>query len=178
MLCHLHLSAPCSALSRRILWPRPGLLFEELEREMDTMWERMSSNWPSVVARHEAARRMEAESPAKWFAVTQDMAGFDPKELVVKLIGEKLVLTGKKVTQTPNGPFRYELFRREWDVPENVDCDHLTCSISSKGQLCIEAPSVASETATRTVPIEVSQPENSARAEQESGGTEDPRAKA
>ncbi|XP_060089426.1 heat shock protein 30-like [Heteronotia binoei] len=178
MLCRLHLTAPRSPLRSRILWPGPGSLFEELEREMDTIWERLRSHWPSATTSHETARQMDVESPTERFAVTQDMAGFDPKELVVKLVGEKLVLTGKKATQTPNGPFRYELFRREWDVPETVDRDHLTCSISSEGQLRIEAPSMASEPATRTVPIEVSQLENGARAERESGGTEDPRAKA
>ncbi|XP_015266782.1 PREDICTED: heat shock protein 30-like [Gekko japonicus] len=176
MLCRLHLTAPRSPLSSRTLWPSPGSLFEELEREMDAIWERLRSNWPSATSSHETARRTDAESPAGRFAVTQDMAGFDPKELVVKLVGEKLVLTGKKATQTPNGPFRYELFRREWDVPENVDREHLTCSISSEGQLRIEAPSVASEPAMRTVPIDVSRLEDSAGAE--SGGTEDPRAKA
>lgn len=145
---------------------------------MDAIWERLRSNWPSARTGHETACRMEMESPTEHFAVTQDMAGFDPKELVVKLVGEKLVLTGKKATQVPNGPFRYELFRREWDVPKTVDCDRLTCSISSEGQLCIEAPSMASEPAMRTVPIEVNQMENSARAEPELGSTEDPRAKA
>lgn len=145
---------------------------------MDAIWEQLSSNWPSVITSHKTSQKTDVESPAERFAVTQDMSGFDPKELVVKLVGEKLVLTGKKATQTPSGPFRYELFRREWDVPKNVDRNHLTCSVSSEGQLCIEAPSVASEPAVRTVPIEVSQLENSARAEPESRDTEDTRAKA
>nr|XP_056701413.1 heat shock protein 30C-like [Euleptes europaea] len=178
MLCRLHLTMPRSSPLSRVLWPSPGSLFEEIEREMDAVWERLRSNWPSAVTSHERARRTDTASPAEGFAVTQDMAGFDPKELVVRLVGEKVVLTGKKATETPSGPFRYELFRREWDVPENVDRDHLTCSISSEGQLRIEAPSLASEPPTRTVPIEVSRSENSARVEPESGGTEDPRAKA
>ncbi|XP_032992747.1 alpha-crystallin A chain-like [Lacerta agilis] len=148
MLCRLHLTAPLAApLLSRALWPPTRSLFEDLEREMDSLWELLGcSNWP--LGAHEEASRGPEESP---FAVTQDMAGFDPRELVVKLVGQKLVLTGRKATQTPGGPFRYELFRREWDVPGSVDRQQLSCSISREGQLRIEAAGPAA----RTVPIEV-----------------------
>uniref|UniRef100_A0A8D0DFT1 SHSP domain-containing protein n=1 Tax=Salvator merianae TaxID=96440 RepID=A0A8D0DFT1_SALMN len=144
MLCRLHLAAPHSPLRSRALWPTTRSLFEELEREMESVWELLNSHWQptaqrtlrqEVVQRTEAARTPEAANPGSTFAVTQDMTGFDPQELVVKLVGEKVVLTGKKATQTANGPFRYELYRREWEVPENVDRERLTCSISSEGQL-------------------------------------------
>ncbi|KAJ6664351.1 hypothetical protein lerEdw1_008570 [Lerista edwardsae] len=178
MLCRLHLTAPHSPLGSRALWPRAGSLFDELEREMDSLWDLLSSNWPrmssSSIASHETVHSSEVASPTETFLVSQDMAGFDPQELVVKLVGEKVVLTGKKATQTPNGPFRYELFRREWDVPENVDRECLSCSISHEGQLRIEAPSLASQPAARTVPIEI----NGVQAEPESGTTESSRAKA
>ncbi|XP_053228741.1 alpha-crystallin A chain-like [Podarcis raffonei] len=149
MLCRLHLAAPRSPLLSRALWPPTHSLFEDLEREMDSLWELLGncSNWP--LRGHEEASRGPEEAP---FAVTQDMAGFDPRELVVKLVGQKLVLTGRKATQTPGGPFRYELFRREWDVPGSVDRQQLSCSISREGQLRIEAAGPPA----RTVPIEVS----------------------
>ncbi|XP_053152550.1 heat shock protein 30C-like [Hemicordylus capensis] len=183
MLCRLHLTAPRSPLRSRALWPRAGSLFDELEREMDAMWELLSSNWPAARNGVTATSRgtVPSTAPASaagTFAVTQDMAGFDPRELVVKLVGEKVVLTGKKATQTPHGPFRYELFRREWDVPESVDREQLSCSISSEGQLRIEAPSLPSEPASRTVHIEVSGAENGAQAEPGSRPTESSRAKA
>lgn len=112
------------------------------------------------------------------FSVTQDMSGFDPKELVVKLVGEKVVLTGKKASQAPDGPFRYELFRREWDVPDSVDRELLTCSVSGEGQLRIEAPSLTSAPAVRTVPIQLNQAEHGARAESATEAAEHSRAKA
>lgn len=121
MLCQLHLTAPHSPLGSRALWPRTGSLFDELEREMDSLWGLLSSHWPTMssssIASRETVHGSEVANPTEMFLVTQDMAGFDPQELVVKLVGEKVVLTGKKATQTPNGPFRYELFRREWDSP-------------------------------------------------------------
>lgn len=154
---------------------------------MDSLWDLLSSNWPRMSTSsststststsstsHETIHSSEVANPTAMFLVTQDMAGFDPQELVVKLVGEKVVLTGKKATQAPSGPFRYELFRREWDVPENVDREHLSCSISSEGQLRIEAPSLASQPAARTVPIEI----NGVQAEPESGTTDNSRAKA
>ncbi|XP_061457592.1 heat shock protein 30C-like [Rhineura floridana] len=178
MLCRLHLAAPRSPLQSRALWPRTQSLFEELEQEMDSMWELLSGNWHPMghsTASREMAHRPEVASPGGTFAVTQDMAGFDPRELVVKLEGEKVVLTGKKATQTPGGPFRYELFRREWDVPGSVDRERLSCSISGEGQLRIEAP--PSEPAARTVPIEVNLPGPAAEAPQEPTSTENSRTK-
>ncbi|KAM6463995.1 heat shock protein Hsp-16.1/Hsp-16.11-like [Liasis olivaceus] len=164
MLCRLHLAAPQSPLRSRGLWPRTSSLFEELEREMDSMWELLTSNWrptASSTATQETAQSLEAANTNDTFAVTQDMTGFDPQELVVKLVGEKVVLTGRKATEMPHGPFRYELFRREWDVPESVDRDRLSCSISSDGQLRIEAP--VTESAMRTVPIAVNRVRNEAQ---------------
>uniref|UniRef100_A0ABM5ELZ5 Stress-induced protein 1-like n=1 Tax=Pogona vitticeps TaxID=103695 RepID=A0ABM5ELZ5_9SAUR len=182
MLCRLHLAAPRSPLPSRGLWPRPGSLFEELEREMDAMWELLTSNWrptasvSTTTVRRETSPSTPAADPAGAFAVSQDMAGFDPQELVVKLVGEKVVLTGKRATQTPEGPFRYELFRREWDVPESVDRERLSCFVSRDGELRIEAP--VAEPAARTVPIEVNQrgqaapeePQSSAAAENRAQG--------
>ncbi|XP_062815461.1 heat shock protein 30C [Anolis carolinensis] len=186
MLCRLHLSGPSRSplrslrtpLRSQILWPRAGSLFENMEREMDAMWDLLTGNWrptatttTSTSIRRETKHSSDATAP---FAVTQDMTGFDPEELVVKLCGEKIVLTGKKATRTPDGPFRYEVFRREWDVPESVDRERLSCSISSEGKLRIEGP--ASEPAPRTVPIEVRRAENPAGPEPEPEAGENSRA--
>uniref|UniRef100_A0A670XT55 SHSP domain-containing protein n=1 Tax=Pseudonaja textilis TaxID=8673 RepID=A0A670XT55_PSETE len=124
---------------------------------------------------HETIHSLETPSANDTFAVTQDMAGFDPQELVVKLVGEKVVLTGRKASEMPNGPFRYELFRRAWDVPQSVDRDQLSCSISSDGQLRIEGP--VTEAAMRTVPIAVNRVRNEPQpAAEESTPTENSRA--
>nr|XP_060640008.1 heat shock protein 30C-like [Anolis sagrei ordinatus] len=178
MLCRLHLTAPPRSPLRsrsQILWPRAGSLFDDLEREMDAMWDLLTSNWrPATTSRTSTSTTIRRETThgsetanhtTAPFAVTQDMTGFDPQELVVKLCGEKVVLTGKKATQTPEGPFRYEIFRREWNVPESVDRERLSCSISSEGKLRIEAPSTEPE--PRTVPIEVNRAGNPAEPEPE-----------
>ncbi|KAM3854376.1 alpha-crystallin A chain-like [Vipera latastei] len=178
MLCRLHLAGPQSSLRSRRLWPRTSSLFEELEREMDAMWEHLTRNWrptTTSMVSHETIHSSETPSANDTFAVTQDMAGFDPQELVVKLVGEKVVLTGRKATEMPSGPFRYELFRRAWDVPQSVDRDRLSCSISSDGQLRIEGP--VTESAMRTVPIAVNRVRNEPQpAAEESTPTEDSRA--
>ncbi|OXB57119.1 UNVERIFIED_CONTAM: hypothetical protein H355_004578, partial [Colinus virginianus] len=84
-----------------------------------------------------------------------------PEQLSVKVVGRKVVLVGQKETQSTDekGSFsyKYEVLKREWDVPEEVDTDALSCSLSPEGQLRIEAPRLALPAAAeRSVPIQVS----------------------
>uniref|UniRef100_A0A8C5NPV4 SHSP domain-containing protein n=1 Tax=Junco hyemalis TaxID=40217 RepID=A0A8C5NPV4_JUNHY len=88
------------------------------------------------------------------------LGGLD-EELSVKVVGRKVVLVGQKETQNVDekGSFsyKYEVLKREWDVPEEVDAEALTCSLSKDGQLLIEAPKLALPAAPeRSVPIQVS----------------------
>uniref|UniRef100_A0A7M4EDG5 SHSP domain-containing protein n=1 Tax=Crocodylus porosus TaxID=8502 RepID=A0A7M4EDG5_CROPO len=94
------------------------------------------------------------------FTVCQDVKGFAAKELMVKLVGRKVLLRGKKETQSEDGKgffcYKYEVFKWEWDLPEGVDPDGLTCFISSEGQLHIKAPRQAlTPTLERNVPIQI-----------------------
>ncbi|NXT86238.1 HS30C protein, partial [Zapornia atra] len=93
------------------------------------------------------------------FSVIQDVKNFSPEQLSVKVVGRKVVLVGQKETQSTDekGSFsyKYEVLKREWDVPEEVDAEALTCSLSKEGQLRIEAPKLALTAAPeRNVPIQ------------------------
>ncbi|XP_008937095.1 PREDICTED: heat shock protein 30C-like, partial [Merops nubicus] len=95
------------------------------------------------------------------FSICQDVKNFSPEHLSVKVVGRKVVLVGQKETQSTDekGSFsyKYEALKREWDVPEEVDVEALTCSLSKEGQLRIEAPRLALPAAPeRSVPIQVS----------------------
>ncbi|KYO46669.1 heat shock protein beta-11-like [Alligator mississippiensis] len=94
------------------------------------------------------------------FTISQDIKGFAPEELTVKLVGKKVLLTGKKEMQSEDSKgsfsYKFEVFKREWDVPEGMDPNEVTCSISSEGQLRIEAPHQAlTATPERNVPIQI-----------------------
>ncbi|XP_009992445.1 PREDICTED: heat shock protein 30C-like [Chaetura pelagica] len=100
-------------------------------------------------------------SSGEGFSICQDVKNFAPEQLSVKVVGRKVVLVGQKETQNVDekGSFsyKYEVLKREWDVPEEVDAEALTCSLSKEGQLRIEAPRLALPAAPeRSVPIQVS----------------------
>ncbi|KAM6042336.1 LOW QUALITY PROTEIN: heat shock protein beta-11-like [Chlamydotis macqueenii] len=180
MLCRLHFMPPASSSlfpwlgPVRTLWPHPGTLFAELERELRlemerarefmSSFEQLLSSSPSRIGI--AAERAPSTSAAltqgsgDGFSVCQDVKDFAPEQLSVKVVGRKVVLVGQKETQSTDekGSFsyKYEVLKREWDVPEEVDAEALTCSLSKDGQLRIEAPRLALPSAPeRNVPIQM-----------------------
>ncbi|XP_075767840.1 heat shock protein beta-11-like [Pelodiscus sinensis] len=166
----------------RTLWPAPGTLLaaleEELLRELEMPREFASSRGRLVAGGGSSSLAGEpsqssGQAPPQPFAVRQDVRGFAPEELRLKLVGRKLLLTGRKETQREDGQgafsYKYEVLRREWDVPEGVDTDRLACSISGEGQLRIEAPGLPPAAAPeRNVPVRVN-PAGSSAASAEPG---------
>ncbi|XP_006032847.1 heat shock protein beta-11 [Alligator sinensis] len=179
ILCHLHLQPPSHRTLApwvgpiRMLWPQPSTVFAELEREVRWEMERtrdfMSGVQKLLAGEGSSNPSREQEQSTnmtlpqgtdRGFTISQDIKGFAPEELTVKLVGKKVLLTGKKEMQSEDskGSFSYksEVFKWEWDVPEGVDPNDVTCFISSEGQLCIEAPHQAlTATPERNVPIQI-----------------------
>ncbi|XP_009553698.2 heat shock protein 30-like [Cuculus canorus] len=177
MLCRLHFMPPTSSSlfpwlgPVRTLWPHPGTLFAELERELRLEMERarefmssfeqfMSSPSRLGIAAERAPSAALTQSSGEGFSVCQDVKDFAPEQLSVKVVGRKVVLVGQKETQNTDekGSFsyKYEVLKREWDVPEEVDAEALTCSLSKEGQLRIEAPKLALPAVPeRNVPIQM-----------------------
>ncbi|NXX20172.1 HSPBB protein, partial [Podargus strigoides] len=173
MLCRMHLApfASSSLATRlgtvRTLWPHAETIFTELQQEMEKAREFMSSfeqlltsQGASAVERAPSGSAL-TQSAGEGFSVCQDVKNFSPEQLSVKVVGRKVVLVGQKETQSTDekGSFsyKYEVLKREWDVPEEVDAEALTCSLTKEGQLRIEAPKLALPAALeRNVPIQVS----------------------
>ncbi|XP_075299620.1 heat shock protein beta-11-like [Opisthocomus hoazin] len=174
MLCRMHLAPfASSALATRLgtvrtLWPHAETIFTELQQEMEKAREFMSSfeqlltsHGATAVERAPSTSAAPTQGSGEGFSVCQDVKSFAPEELSVKVVGRKVVLVGQKETQNVDekGSFsyKYEVLKREWDVPEEVDAEALTCSLSKEGQLRIEAPRLALPAAPeRNVPIQVS----------------------
>ncbi|KYO46662.1 hypothetical protein Y1Q_0018420 [Alligator mississippiensis] len=125
-----------------------SVLFAELEREVRWEMERAQefmSGFQQLLAgggssspireREQSTSVAPPQGVDGAFTMCQDVRGFDSKDLMVKLVGRNVLLTGKKETQSEDGKgsfsYKYEAFKQEWDVPEGVDPDGLTCSISS-----------------------------------------------
>lgn len=139
----------------------------ERARQFMSSFEQLLSSGSSPGRASITAERAPSTSAAltqgsgEGFSVCQDVKNFAPEELSVKVVGRKVVLVGQKETQNVDekGSFsyKYEVLKREWDVPEEVDAEALSCSLSKEGQLRIEAPRLALPAAPeRNVPIQVS----------------------
>ncbi|NWR63323.1 HSPBB protein, partial [Bucorvus abyssinicus] len=173
MLCRTHFApfASSSLATRlgtvRTLWPQAETIFADLQQEMARAREFMSSFEQILSSRGAAAMEQAPSTSAaptqgsgEGFSVCQDVKDFAPEQLSVKVVGRKVVLVGQKETQSTDekGSFsyKYEVLKREWDVPEEVDAEALTCSLSKEGQLRIEAPRLALPAVPeRNVPIQV-----------------------
>ncbi|NXX20175.1 HS30C protein, partial [Podargus strigoides] len=181
MLCRLHFMPPASSSlfpwlgPIRTLWPHPDTLFAELERELRlemerarefmSSFERFLSSGSSpgrigITTERAPGSSALTQSAGEGFSVCQDVKNFSPEQLSVKVVGRKVVLVGQKETQSTDekGSFsyKYEVLKREWDVPEEVDAEALTCSLTKEGQLRIEAPRLALPAAPeRNVPIQL-----------------------
>ncbi|NXI62010.1 HS30C protein, partial [Anseranas semipalmata] len=174
MLCRMHLAPfASSSLATRLgtvktLWPHAETIFSELQQEMEkarqfmsSFEQLLSSQGPIAVEQAPSTGTVATQGSGEGFSVCQDVKDFAPEQLSVKVVGRKVVLVGQKETQSTDDKgsfsYKYEVLKREWDVPEEVDAEALTCSLSSEGQLRIEAPRLALPAAPeRSVPIQVS----------------------
>lgn len=138
----------------------------ERARQFMSSFEQLLSSGSSPSRASITAERAPSTSAAltqgsgEGFSVCQDVKDFAPEQLSVKVVGRKVVLVGQKETQNVDekGSFsyKYEVLKREWDVPEEVDAEALSCSLSKEGQLRIEAPRLALPAAPeRNVPIQM-----------------------
>ncbi|KAM7174882.1 heat shock protein 30C-like [Macrochelys suwanniensis] len=172
----LRSSAPVSSL----LGPGPHSLWEQLVGDMQTPLEEMEQMRHSLLRAHpllcgegEGRRpRQSSQSLAEGagveprsqgkekYQLSMDVSGFSPAELLVRLDGRKLTVTGKheKETESEAGVCsrEYREIRRETLLPEDVNVQDVLCSLAQDGQLCIEAPHLALPAAEgRAVPISV-----------------------
>jgi len=76
------------------------------------------------------------------FGLTLDTQGFSPEELSVRQVGRKLRVSGKtEKKQDGKGSYSYRLqeFRQEFDLPEGLNPEAVTCYLSPDGKLLIQA---------------------------------------
>ncbi|XP_061119626.1 heat shock protein 30-like [Conger conger] len=119
------------------------------------------------------------EKEGDHFVLTLDTQEFTPGDLCVKQVGRKLRVCGKteKKQEDGKGSYSYKRqeFRQEFDLPEGVNPNAVTCSLLD-GQLRIQAPTEAlSEGAQRAEPIHCSPGEKTLQIQssQAEGSTEE-----
>ncbi|XP_039856645.1 heat shock protein 30-like [Simochromis diagramma] len=86
---------------------------------------------------------VQLEKDADKFALMLDTRGFSPEELSVRQVGRKLRVSGKteKKQEDGKGSYSYRLqeFRQEFDLPEGLNPQAITCHLSPDGKLHIQA---------------------------------------
>uniref|UniRef100_A0A4W5QN88 SHSP domain-containing protein n=1 Tax=Hucho hucho TaxID=62062 RepID=A0A4W5QN88_9TELE len=97
---------------------------------------------PASVAIQPFSYTLEKERDG--FALPLETKDFSPEELSVKQVGRKLRVGGKTEKKQDDGEgsysYRCQEFRQEFDLPEGVNPETVTCSLDHDGKLHIEAP--------------------------------------
>ncbi|XP_014264817.3 heat shock protein 30-like [Maylandia zebra] len=141
----------------RSLWPEIKPLFYQqdlLQRNlqelcsslelMDKLQRRIleeTDPFQSSMAVQPVAVQLEKEGDK--FALMLDTRGFSPEELSVRQVGRKLRVSGKteKKQEDGKGSYSYRLqeFRQDFDLPEGLNPQTITCHLSPDGKLHIQA---------------------------------------
>ncbi|XP_060704923.1 heat shock protein 30C-like [Hemiscyllium ocellatum] len=105
-------------------------------------------------------KRQSEDKEGNRFSVSLNVQHFPPEDLRVKVFGRKVLVTGKHEKKCDDGSgcysYKYEEFRREFQLPEDVDAEALRCCLSQDGQLKVQAPRLALPAVNeRTFPINI-----------------------
>ncbi|KAM8743731.1 heat shock protein 30-like [Acanthopagrus schlegelii] len=184
MLCSDGLQSALSPLMDlywpvRSLWPevRPLLYQQDLLQrnlqELRSSLELMDKLQQDILEETEPFQRAVAVQPLSYqlekegerFGLTLDTQGFSPEELSVRQVGRKLRVSGKteKKQEDEEGSYSYRChqFRREFDLPQGLNPEDVTCYLAPDGKLHIQAaqdPRV--EEAERELTVKRSSEEN------------------
>lgn len=89
------------------------------------------------------------------FKVSLDTANYQPEEITVKVVNNKLAISAKHESKG-NDVYEYSEMYRSFDLPDNVDPSAITSRLSSSGELVVEAPLKAlPEPKQRNIPVEI-----------------------
>lgn len=88
------------------------------------------------------------------FTVKLDIRHFNPEEISVKTVDNSIVIHGKHEEKADEHGFIQREFTRRYVLPDDVDPEAVTSSLSAKGVLSIEAPRKGARS-ERVVPVAV-----------------------
>uniref|UniRef100_A0AAX7VT31 SHSP domain-containing protein n=1 Tax=Astatotilapia calliptera TaxID=8154 RepID=A0AAX7VT31_ASTCA len=142
----------------RSLWPETRPLFYHIEREMIRHMQEMKQSIEFMERLHQKIFEeidqtssctgvfkpiafQELGRDGTTFALSLDTKEFSPEELSVKQVGRKLRVSGRTEKKQEDGKgcytYKCQEFRQEFDLPDGVDPEAVTCSLLG-GQLQIQ----------------------------------------
>ncbi|XP_047229549.1 heat shock protein 30-like [Girardinichthys multiradiatus] len=160
------------------LWPEVRPLFYQQDflqqnlHELSSSLQLMERLQCQILDDTEPVRSSMALQPVSYqldkegehFGLTLETHSFSPEELSVRQVGRKLRVSGKteKKQEDGKGSYSYRLqeFRQDFDLPEGVKHEDVSCYLSPDGRLHIQASEVPSiEPAERELTIKSSSEE-------------------
>ncbi|XP_047426081.1 heat shock protein 30-like [Mugil cephalus] len=142
----------------RSLWPEVRPLFYQQDllqrnlQELRSSLQLMDKLQHQILEETEPFQSSVAVQPVSYqldkegehFGLTLDTRGFSPEELSVRQVGRKLRVSGKtekKQEDDEKGSYSYRLqeLRQEFDLPEGLNPQAVTCCLSPDGKLHIQA---------------------------------------
>ncbi|XP_019937695.2 heat shock protein 30-like [Paralichthys olivaceus] len=141
----------------RSMWPEVQPLLHQqdlLQRNLQQLCsslQLMDTLPHHLLEEKERLQTSEAEQPVSFqlqkegqhFGLTLDTRGFSPEELSVRQVGKKLRVSGRteKKQEDGKGSYSYRLqeFRQEFDLPEGLKPEAVTCCLAPDGKLHIQA---------------------------------------
>ncbi|XP_065136702.1 heat shock protein beta-6 [Paramisgurnus dabryanus] len=90
------------------------------------------------VSEHTRAAQVTCDN--RGFTVQVDVKHFSPEELLVKVVGDYVVVEGKHEQRKDGSGLVTRQFNRRYRIPNNVDTMALESAMSPEGMLIISAP--------------------------------------
>ncbi|XP_041029633.1 heat shock protein beta-11-like [Carcharodon carcharias] len=105
-------------------------------------------------------KRQSEDKEGDGFSLSLDVQRFSPEELNVKVLGRKVLVIGKHEKKSDDGngssSYKYEEFRKEFQLPEDVDAEAVNCCLSQDGRLKVQAPCLALPAVNeQTLPVNI-----------------------
>ncbi|XP_025407226.1 alpha-crystallin A chain-like [Sipha flava] len=91
------------------------------------------------------------------FKVNLDVQQFKPEEVSVKVVDGYVVVEGKHEERSDEHGYISRQFTRRYKVPDNVDSNSITSTLSSDGVLSVGAPKKIPEKSAGERPIQIVQ---------------------
>ncbi|XP_067001674.2 alpha-crystallin B chain-like [Anabrus simplex] len=94
--------------------------------------------WRRMTARDSGVSSIQYDKDG--FKANIDVKQFKPEEIVVKTVGDSVLVEGKHEERPDEHGFISREFRRRYKLPKDVDPNTVASKLSSDGILSIEAP--------------------------------------
>ncbi|KAF8794460.1 heat shock protein 27-like [Argiope bruennichi] len=107
-----------------------------------------------AISVYEPKTKCQVTTKDNKFQVHMDTSNYQPEEITVKVINDKLSISAKH--EIKDDVYEYHEMTRSFSLPEGVDPDTVVSRLNANGHLTIEAPMQPSkDTSSRVVPVEM-----------------------